>query len=810
MGHTTIMLDLRGIGIVLLTLVFGLALAYRWRQEPESSSSGATVGDMPAIARTCFEQSRDLMLICRITPEHTLGSFIDANVLASRCLGYSIDELRTLSPAELLPPDFPLHLPVSLDDQCPAAPLHYDTTLLTSDARRVPVDISLHFLPGQKRPSLLLAARSLTDRQRYEERLLDTRGATRQLQEELDVVTQQTPLAMIGLSPEGMVTRWNHAAELLFGWSAAAVIGQPLPTLLPDQRESFAVLRDRVLHGEIIQNETMSQQRQDGAGVTVSLSLAPIGTSDTVHEIIGFFVDMTERLRTDAELLRINRALKVLSEAKWAIARAIDVSTLLHAVCRILIEIGGYRFAWIGNLRQTDLSITPIAAVGEPTTDAAVVPPAWCDNRQVSNPSVIALRKAQPVIVNNLLLADQSPWVAKALEHGYGATIALPITGWQAYGVLTIFTGAYQAFDKEEVGLLSELADDIAYGIEMMSVQEEREQAEQALRASAQQWRTTFDAISAPVYVVDTEGVITRCNKALTTFLREPYNQIIGRNTRDLFQGTSEFLADCLRSLVEETGQSESGVIPIGDQFYKVHVNPIHREDGQFLGCIHVMNNVTDTIKHEGALQENNARLRSLLNDTITTMAKIVEMRDPYTAGHEQRVSHLACAIAREMRLPEESVEAIRVAGMLHDIGKLAVPSDILNKPGPLNNVEHLLIQMHAQVGYDTLRTIDFPWPVAKIVWQHHERYDGSGYPHRLAGAQILLEARILAVADVVESMASHRPYRPARGIAVSLQEIAEHRGSHYDPDVVDACRGLFLKKGYTLAEAHNLQGELG
>jgi putative nucleotidyltransferase with HDIG domain len=178
-------------------------------------------------------------------------------------------------------------------------------------------------------------------------------------------------------------------------------------------------------------------------------------------------------------------------------------------------------------------------------------------------------------------------------------------------------------------------------------------------------------------------------------------------------------------------------------------------------------------------------------------IATVVEIRDPYTAGHQRRVSQLAVAIAREMGLPRERIEGLRVAALLHDIGKVRVPSDILNKPGSLAGPERAIIQTHPEEGYRILKEIDFPWPVAEIVLQHHERLDGSGYPQGLKGEEILLEARILAVADVVEAMSCHRPYRPALGIDKALEEILKKKGVLYDPKVVDACLALFAEQGF-------------
>ncbi len=192
------------------------------------------------------------------------------------------------------------------------------------------------------------------------------------------------------------------------------------------------------------------------------------------------------------------------------------------------------------------------------------------------------------------------------------------------------------------------------------------------------------------------------------------------------------------------------------------------------------------------ALQHSLEALRNAIRGSIQLIATTVEVRDPYTAGHQQRVADLARAIATEMGLSKDQIDAIRMAGVIHDLGKISVPTEILCKPSKLTDIEFSLIKTHPQVGYNILKNIEFPWPIAQIVYQHHEKMDGSGYPLGLSGEDILMEARIMAVADVVEAMASHRPYRPGLGIDTALEEISKNKGKLYDPNVVDVCLKLF------------------
>jgi HD-GYP domain-containing protein (c-di-GMP phosphodiesterase class II) len=209
---------------------------------------------------------------------------------------------------------------------------------------------------------------------------------------------------------------------------------------------------------------------------------------------------------------------------------------------------------------------------------------------------------------------------------------------------------------------------------------------------------------------------------------------------------------------------------------------------------------MTEQKRAELALTETMERLRKALKETIQAISMTVEARDPYTAGHQRRVADLSAAMAAEMGLPLDAIEGMRMAGLIHDLGKILVPAEILNKASRLTEIEFNLVKTHSQSGYDILKGIEFPWPIARMVLEHHERVDGSGYPNGLTGDALLLESRILAVADVVESMASHRPYRPAIGLEPALEEIVRNRGVLYDPEAVDACVNVF-RKGYMLPD---------
>ncbi len=214
---------------------------------------------------------------------------------------------------------------------------------------------------------------------------------------------------------------------------------------------------------------------------------------------------------------------------------------------------------------------------------------------------------------------------------------------------------------------------------------------------------------------------------------------------------------------------------------------------------IGVMQDISEKTRAEEEIRKYIKQLKSAFMSTVEVATSLSEMRDPYTAGHERRVAQIAVGIGTELGFDENRLEGIRVAGHLHDVGKITIPAEILSKPGKLSAIEFQLIQAHAQAGYEVLKDVAFPWPAAEVARQHHERMDGSGYPLGLEGDAILLEARIMAVADVVEAMSSHRPYRPGLGIDRALAEIERGRGTAYDPVVVDACLKLFREGRFTL-----------
>jgi len=343
----------------------------------------------------------------------------------------------------------------------------------------------------------------------------------------------------------------------------------------------------------------------------------------------------------------------------------------------------------------------------------------------------------------------------------------------------------------------------------------ERQQAEKALKESENNYRLLADNVNDVIFVLDMNLNYTYISPSVKILRGYEPEEVLKLSPIETLTPSSWDLAVRTVSEAMELEKSEHRDISISwtlqlemrrkdgtTVWTEVKLSFIRDEGQRPVGILGVTREITERKQAEDSLKETLESLRKAVGVTIQVMVSAVETRDPYTAGHQVRSANLARNIAAEMGLPQEKIDGIRMAGSIHDIGKLSIPAEILSKPTKLSDIEFSLIKEHARQGYEILRNVESPWPLAEMVYQHHERMDGSGYPRNLKGDEILIEARILAVADVVESMASHRPYRAGLGIEAALEEIEKNKGVFYDPDVVETCLRLFREKGYRLVEA--------
>lgn len=472
-----------------------------------------------------------------------------------------------------------------------------------------------------------------------------------------DIIVAQSPVVLFRLaSGHGFPTTYVSRNVTRFGYDAAVDHGngfQLLEHIHPEDRPHVAAELQSLAAGTAdAVSADLRLLRRDGQVCWVHAQTAALrDAKGNVTALQGTLIDIAERKRAERSLERLNRALRTLSSGNEVVVRATSEQQLLDEMCRVLVEVGEYCRCWIG-------------FADGPEPHPIRVMAAW----GCAPSGVAATETDTPVRA----LYSMSPIVAGAGD-GSETWAALPFAlGPAARGVMALCSAAENAFDADALKLLSELADDLAYGL-------------LSLRAHA---------------------------------------------ARDL-----------------------------GEQ-----------------------------------------RLRDSMRATVQALASTLEARDLYTAGHQRRVAALAVAIARSLGIAEDEIHGIELAAIVHDIGKVQVPAEILTKPGELTSLEYQLVQVHAQAGHDILKGIDFPWPVAQMVCQHHERMDGSGYPNHLFGDAILMGARIIAVADVVETMMNHRPYRAALGRDAALAEIAAGRNHLFDSKVVDACLRLFHEDAFGFA----------
>jgi PAS domain S-box-containing protein len=335
----------------------------------------------------------------------------------------------------------------------------------------------------------------------------------------------------------------------------------------------------------------------------------------------------------------------------------------------------------------------------------------------------------------------------------------------------------------------------------------ERKRAEEVLQIERDRAQQYLDIAGVILVSLAPDLTITLINKKGCELLGYGQEELVGKNWFDLILpererekikamfarllgGELELLEQVVNNVVMRSGE---------ERMVSWHNTVVRDSAGNIVGTLSSGEDITRRMQTEEELKRTLESLRKAFGATIQVLVSAVEARDPYTSGHQIRSADLARAIATEMGLSQEKVDGIRMAGSIHDIGKLSVPAEILSKPTKLTSIEFSLIQEHSLRGYEMLKDVESPWPLAQIVYQHHERMNGSGYPRNLKGDEILMDARIMAVADVVEAMASHRPYRPALGLDAALEEIEKNKGILYDNAVADVCLRLFRKRGYKL-----------
>ncbi|MBW2598712.1 MAG: PAS domain S-box protein [Deltaproteobacteria bacterium] len=335
----------------------------------------------------------------------------------------------------------------------------------------------------------------------------------------------------------------------------------------------------------------------------------------------------------------------------------------------------------------------------------------------------------------------------------------------------------------------------------------ERKHALETLLKSEEKYRNILENIEEGYFENDLAGNLTFFNNALHRAIGYSKKELMGMNNRKYTTPeTSKQIYETFREIYATGKPAKIAGYELirkdgSTRIYDLSASLLSDSSGRPAGFRGIIRDITESRSTERELERSYSKLQNMLEETIKALAFTVEVRDPYTAGHQRRVAQLACAISRNMNLSSEEARGVKMAALIHDVGKIQIPAEVLSKPGRLTTNEMGLIKTHSEVGSNILKGIEFPWPISEIVLQHHERTNGSGYPYGISGKEMRVEAKIIAVADVVEAMVSHRPYRPALRINEAIEEISQNKGILYDTEAVEACQSLFSKEGFAFTK---------
>ena len=676
------------------------------------------------------------------------GSILDANRAALDCYGHSLSEMLTLSIHDLRAPgdqsDIDREMRKAVEHGAVYEAVHHrgDGSLFPVEVRSIPI-----LVDGE--PALLSLVRDLTARKEEQLELKESESRYRALAE-------SSPLAVFvsrNEADEDRVVLANPACVKLFGASSPEdLIGTSALALFhPD---SQALIRERVGEvGETGQPVEAQIARLDGTPVTVEVVVSAL-PDEGVAAVQVVLRDVTER----------NAATSQLRQSEEKFATAFHVSPDLLCITRVsdgmILEVNEGYEDLLGYIRA--------GSIGKTTTELSI----WVD------------------------VADRARFLATLEETGRVTDFETTLRHKDGTVVPVIMSA--RTFELQGEACVLSVVADIT----------ERKRAEEAIR--------TNQAELVEAQRIGHFGSFDWDARADTIVWSDEYYRIYGLDPKQPSPGYEEHLkaystesaarldASVKRSM--QTGEPYvldlEHVPPDGGPRWVVARGEVKRgDDGQIIGIRGTAQDITDSKRAERELAQQAERIARTLTSVIDITSNIVELRDPYTAGHQRRVSELAIKIAENLGMSGHEVDDIRVGGLLHDIGKAGIPTEILSKPGALSPIEFTLIKGHAEAGYRLAVSANMAEPIPELIYQHHERCDGSGYPRGLTGDQTLLGAKVLAVADVVEAMMSHRPYRAALRIEAALAEIEQGSGSLYDAGVVKTCVHLFNKDGFEFSE---------
>ena len=619
------------------------------------------------------------------------------------------------------------------------------------------------------------------------------------------------PTGYLTLGRDSKILQANLTATKLLGVDRSRLLGRRFKKLvIPEDHRILEELLEKVFTKRVTgicevklltDAAPQSKTPETHFGHIVRIDAA-ICDSDYGCRVI--LSEITEQKKAENELHRLTRILRATTLCNQALIHSTDELELLQKICNIVVDIGGYRMAWIGYAEHdVAKTVRPIAESGFDEGYLETVPISWDDTEFGRGPTGTAIRTGKPTTSIDIIHDPvMKPWQKDAIKHGYASSLGVPLkAGSEVFGALTIYSSHPGAFNADETKLHTTLADNLAYGITTLRSLEAKQRSEDELKQSEERFRKFFEDHSSVMLIVDPyTGSIIDANPAAEDFYGWSIEELRRMSMLDINTITPEEFFGKIEEIRLSRNKHYSFQHRRADGSVRdVEAFPNVIEIGGKHLVYSIIHDITAQKVAEDKIKGYVKQLQNAMQSTLEAIEKVVEAHDPYTAGHEPRVGIIAADIAREMGWSEEKCHSLQLIGLVHDIGKMSIPAEILSKPGRLSKIEFEYVKTHAEQGYKIFQDVESPLPIAEIIREHHERMDGSGYPQGLKGEEILFEARILAVADVLEAMASHRPYRASLGLKEAINEIESHRGQHFDPEVVDAMLRLFREKGYQL-----------
>lgn len=537
----------------------------------------------------------------------------------------------------------------------------------------------------------------------------------------------------------------------------------------------------------------MRLMHKNGHVVWTEQKLTPIFKDNELIAVEGIIRDVTERIKDEERINHFNMLYSVVNQINKIIVKVKSRGNLFDEICRIAVKYGQFKMAWIGIIDEKTNMVVPVSFSGYENGYLSIVN-IKLDNRERSKgPTGTAVKTGHYYICRDIE-KDKIfiTWREEALKRGYHSCAAFPIClKDKVIGALNLYASETGFFNEDEIELLQGVTNDISYALEMLNHQEKIKYQAHLL-----------DQVSDAIISYNMDKKISSWNKAAERIYGWKEKEVLGKGTLELMK--SKYLdgsrEDSVKQLYDKN-YWEGEILRRRKDGKRANIftkrNLLKNIKGETIGIVTVDYDITEKKRIKKDLLTTERKLRSAFYQTIEIISGISEAKDPYTGGHQKRVSKLAMHIGKEIGLSENSIESLKMASILHDIGKISIPASILSKPGVLNEIEWKMLESHSMAGYEILKKYKLPWPIADIILQHHERIDGSGYPKKLKGNDIMIEARIIAVADVIEAMSSHRPYRPAHTIKKALEEIENNSGILYDQKIAEVALILFREKGF-------------